>query len=179
MTAHIQKNWWYFTIRGILAITFGIIAVLSPEFVLFALLMFIGAIALISGILLFLEGLSIKGDSDRLLRIIEGLISMLFALVILIHPVHSIEVSVFILACWVILAGIFHIITAVKLRKVSRNGLHVLNSIITILFGILLFSNLIVAAQTIIVLIGYFYIVTGLLMILQSFRLKGFQRFQV
>jgi uncharacterized membrane protein HdeD (DUF308 family) len=174
MTAHLQKNWWLLTLRGVLALLLGIIAVISPGLVLFTLLIFMGSLALVSGIFLIVEGIAIKGHNDRFYRITEGLIDIILGLIILLLPGPSLQVIMIIIALWAIAIGIFQIASAVKLRKVIVNEwMAILNGIITLIFGILLLTNLIAGAQVIIIVIGFFYIFSGLLMIFLSLRLKA------
>lgn len=72
MTSGIQKSWWILLLRGIFAIIFGLIALLSPGLVLDTLLLFFGILAVVSGVFLVIDALIVSGD--RILRIIEGIL---------------------------------------------------------------------------------------------------------
>jgi len=176
MINHLQKNWWLLTFRGVLSILLGIIAAIYPELVLWVLLTFIGAIGLVSGVILLLEGMSFKNSLDRNVKIAEGLINIIFALIVMIHPVHSLEILIYILSIWVIIVGFSHIFWAFLFRKIIINEwIGIFNGILTLIFGFLLFFKLIGAAEVVVTAIGFFYIISGILMTLQSLRHKNLQ----
>ncbi|HMS64964.1 MAG TPA: DUF308 domain-containing protein [Ignavibacteria bacterium] len=152
MLETIQKHWWVLALRGILAIIFGIIAIASPGIVLVTLVFYFGFVAVFSGIFLIIEGIATK-EGDRGFKML------------------------YFIAFWAIMAGVFQIFHAIKLRKVIENEwLAILNGVITLVFGIMILFNVVAGAQALIMIFGFFAIISGVLMILLSFRVKSLNK---
>lgn len=159
--------------RGILAIIFGLIALLAPGIVLVTLIFYFGFLAIFSGIFLIIEGISIKSD-DKGFRILEGVLYLLIGILFLFRPGFVLTFIIYFIAFWAIFAGIFQIIYAIKLRKVIPNEwLAILNGVITLIFGLLVLSNIVVGAQAIVIIFGIYAIIWGIFMIGLSFKIKS------
>ena len=175
MLEQVQKKWWLLLLRGILAVVFGLIALFSPGIVLITLLLYFGILAVFSGLFLIIEGIAIKGE-DRGLRIIEGIVSLIFGLLFIFMPGFVLSFVMYFVAFWAIIGGLMQIIYAVKLRKVIPNEwLAILNGIITLVFGILVLLNILAGAQALVMVFGAYAILSGILMIGLSFRVKSMQ----
>ncbi|MEO8665459.1 MAG: DUF308 domain-containing protein [Ignavibacteria bacterium] len=175
MLGQLQKKWWLLLIRGILAIVFGLIALFSPGIVVGTLLFYFGIVAVFSGLFLIIEGIAIKGE-DRGMRIVEGIISLIFGLLFIFMPGFVLTFVMYFIAFWAIIGGLMQIIYAVKLRKVIPNEwLAILNGVITLIFGIFVLLNILAGAQALIMVFGAYAIVSGLLMVGLSFRVKKMQ----
>ena len=58
MVAMLARNWWAFALQGVLAIVWGILAILWPGLTLRVLVTLFGAYALVDGILSVIAGKS-------------------------------------------------------------------------------------------------------------------------
>ena len=176
MLERIQKKWWLLLLRGIFALIFGFIAIFSPGMVLVTLLFYFGFVALFSGLFLVIEGIAIKSD-DRGMRILEGVLSILFGLLFIFMPGFVFSFVMYFIAFWAIIGGIMQIIYAIKLRKeISNEWLAILNGVITLIFGILVLTNILAGASALIMVFGFFAIISGILMIMLSFKVKGLKK---
>lgn len=172
MTNQIGNNWWLLQLRGVLFLVFGIIAMAAWVVILFNISLFIGIIILVTGIVLFFEGLSDNDNSVPWLRIIEGLISVIFSLLVFINSAHTYQLTIHILALWMVVVGVLHLISSVITRKIINEWFGIFNALIMLAFGALLLSNLITVIHTIINIIAIFYILLGLFTVLQSLKLR-------
>jgi uncharacterized membrane protein HdeD (DUF308 family) len=176
MLERIQKKWWTLLLRGILAIIFGLIALFSPGIVIGTLLLYIGFVALFGGIFLIIEGIAVKSD-DRGMHILEGILSILFGIVFLWHPVFVYASIMYFIAFWAIIGGILQIIFAIKLRKeIPNEWLAILSGIITLIFGILVFMNINAGAAALVMIFGIYALIAGILLIMLSFKVKGLKK---
>ena len=172
MLENIQKKWWLILLRGILIIIFGAMALMMPEIFLFTLLLYFGFLAMISGIFRIIEGIAVK-DGGRGLHIFEGIVSIIFGIMFIAMPQFVSDFIMYFIAFWAIIIGIIQIIYAVRLRKEINNELMaVLNGVITLIFGILVLTNVYAGAMTVIMLLGIFALISGFLMIGLSFKVK-------
>ena len=168
-----QKKWWLVLLRGILAVIFGIIALVSPGIVLISLLFYFGFVALFSGIFLVIEGIAVK-DDDRGIRIMEGILSLIFGILFIAMPGFVISFVMYFIAFWAIIGGIMQIIYAIKLRKeISNEWMAIFNGVITLIFGILVLTNIFAGASTLVMIFGIFALISGFLLIGLSFKVKS------
>jgi uncharacterized membrane protein HdeD (DUF308 family) len=176
MLERIQKNWWLLLLRGILALIFGFIAIASPGIVIVTLLLYIGILAVLSGLFMIIEGIAIKSD-DRGMRILEGVISIIFGLMFILAPGFVLSFAMYFIAFWAIIGGIMKIIYAIKLRKeITNEWFAILNGVITLIFGLAVLTNIVAGASALVMVFGIFAIISGILMIVLSFKVKGLKK---
>lgn len=170
----LQKRWWLVAARGVLAIIFGLLALLSPYIVIFSLITFFAFFAVLSGF--FILTLAFLGETDnRMLRILEGLIFLAAGIVVLLNPVSALGGIMMFIAAWAILSGVIQIVGAIKLRKLITNEwFMILNGVISILFGIILGGNLIQGAGVMLMIFGVFAILSGIFSVILAFKIKTF-----
>ncbi|MBL8016419.1 MAG: DUF308 domain-containing protein [Ignavibacteria bacterium] len=175
MMESLQKNWWLVTVRGVLALMFGLLALFSPYIVIFSLITFFAFFAILSGF--FILTLAFLGETDNKgLRILEGLIFLGAGIVVLLNPVSALGGIMIFIAAWAILSGLIQIIGAIKLRKViSNEWFMILNGVISILFGIVLAGNLVTGAGVMLMIFGAFAILSGIFTIILSFKIKSYK----
>lgn len=172
---NLQKSWWLIAVRGVLAILFGLLALLSPMIVIFSLITFFSFFVILSGV--FIITLAFLGEGNHKgLRIVEGLIFIATGAVILINPAAALGGVMVFIAAWAIIAGIIQIIAAMKMRKVIANEwLMALNGVISIIFGIVLAMNLIDGAAILTMFFGIFAILSGIFTIMLSLKIKNYR----
>jgi uncharacterized membrane protein HdeD (DUF308 family) len=175
MMESLQKNWWLITVRGVLAILFGLLALLSPMIVIFSLLTFFSFFVILSGF--FIITLAFLGETDnRWLRVFEGLVFIIAGVIILMNPVFAVGGLMIFVAAWAVVSGIMQILGAIRLRKVINNEwLMILNGVISILFGIVLAANLIDGAAVLTMFFGAFAVLSGIFSVMLSFKIKNYK----
>jgi uncharacterized membrane protein HdeD (DUF308 family) len=172
---NLQKNWWLVSVRGVLAVLFGLVALFSPMIVIFSLLTFFSFFVILSGV--FIVTLAfLENNENKWMRVLEGLIFIITGAIVLFKPVSAVGGLMILIAAWAIVSGIFFIVGAIRLRKVIQNEvLMILNGIISILFGIVLAMNLIDGAAAITMMFGIFAILSGIISIILSFKIKNYK----
>ena len=84
--------------RGAAAVIFGLLALVLPRVTLTVLVLVFGAYALVDGVLAIVAGL--RGVGARWLLIVEGVIGVLFGIVIFLWPVITAFVLLYFIAFW-------------------------------------------------------------------------------
>lgn len=173
MLENLQKRWWLFTIRGTLAILFGLAALLSPMVVIISLLTFFSFFAVLSGFVIVT--LAFLGElANRWLRLTQGLIFIATGALVLLNPISAVGGLMILIAAWAIVGGLLDIINAISLRKVITNEWFMLfNGVISILFGIILAANLIKGAAVIAILFGIYALLSGIVTVILSIKIKN------
>lgn len=175
MLENLQRNWWLIAIRGVLAILFGLLALFSPSIVVISLLTFFAFFAVLSGF--FIITLAFLGElENRWLRVFEGLVFIAVGALVFMNPVSAAAGIMVFIAAWAIVSGILQIIGAIRLRKVITNEwMMILNGVISIIFGVVLASNLLVGAAVIAMFFGAFALLSGIMTLILAFKIKKFK----
>lgn len=172
---NLQKNWWLVTVRGVLALLFGLAALLSPMIIIFSLLTFFSFFVILSGVFIITLAF-LENNENKWLRVLEGLIFIITGAIVLFNPVSAVGGLMIPIAAWAIVSGIFFIVGAIRLRKVIQNEvLMILNGVISTIFGIILAMNLIDGAAAITMMFGIFAILSGIISIILSFKIKNYK----
>jgi len=170
----IARQWGWMALRGVAAIVFGLLAMFVPAITLSVLIMVWGAYALVDGVLALLAGFRIR-ESGRPLwsMVIVGLIGVVAGIVTLLWPGLSALMLLFIIASWALVSGAFQIVAAIRFRKEIRNEwLHGLSGLISLVFGVLLFTQPEAGAVALVWVIGLYSVFFGVLVLGFSLRLR-------
>lgn len=72
------------------------------------------------------------------------------------------------------ISGILQIVYAIKLRKIIQNEwIAIVSGVLSVIFALVLFFNVVSSANAIIMVLGAFAIVSGILYMMLAFKLKG------
>jgi len=171
----IRRNWWMLALRGVLAIIFGLIALLAPGIALLAFVYVFGVYALIDGIMAAYIAIRERGSLSRWAWILfEGLLGIIAGIVAFIYPGLTALVLLYIVAIWAVVTGIMEIVTAIAIRGfTAREWALGLAGILSILFGIVLFIFPGTGLLSILWLVGVYSIVFGILFIVRAFQMRS------
>jgi uncharacterized membrane protein HdeD (DUF308 family) len=169
-----QAYWWSLVIRAIVALLFGIAALLSPLFVGLFLIYLFGAYALLDGILAVIVSLQDRQASSRwwvlLLGGIAGIILGLFAF---FQPAVTAVAFFWIIAAWLVITGVFEIISAFTPGAPGIEWLLVVVGVLSILVGIVFFLHPTTSILTIVWLLGVFALIYGIIQIVRAIQLRS------
>jgi uncharacterized membrane protein HdeD (DUF308 family) len=169
VTRPFGQSWRMLLLRGILAILFGILAFAWPSSILLLLTTIFAVYAFVDGILAVVAGLTARWPLVTIL----GVIGILVGLLAFFHPGVLVTTAVFVIAVWSILRGAAEIAAAVELRRsIPNEWSMILDGILSVLFGVLLFAYPIAGALSVVLIIGAYAIVVGILRIVVAFRVK-------
>ncbi len=176
MLASFARNWWVIALRGLVAILFGIIALVSPQSTILALVLVFAAFAMADGILTMFAGLETHKEDDRWwVMVLGGLVEIVLAVLVVIWPQITAVVFVYLIAAWAIITGVAEIVAAIELRGVLPNEwLMLLSGILSVVFGVMLIVYPAAGAVSLVWLVGLYAMVAGIMDIVFAFRLHGF-----
>ncbi len=162
--------WWLLLVWGILTLLIGCMFLITPGMTMVLLITFMGAYWLVGG--LFAIGSLAVDRSHMGWKIFLAVINILAGIVILLHPLYStIFVFLFLeifIGFWAIFIGISHLYHAYTMKDAGNGVL----GIISMIFGILILSNLLVVTVLLPYVAGGFAVVFGLASIYVSFAAK-------
>jgi uncharacterized membrane protein HdeD (DUF308 family) len=178
MLEKISRNWWMFALRGLVAIIFGILALIWHEQVLKALVLVFGAFALVNGIMTVFTGLSSAPYFARWwVLLLEGLAGVFCGLMGIFMPDITTRALMYLIAAWVLFTGISEIAVAIQFRSVLKDEwMLVLGGLLSIVFGGLLVVFPAAGAVSMTWMIGFYAIFFGSSEMIFAFRLHGLRR---
>jgi uncharacterized membrane protein HdeD (DUF308 family) len=108
---------WWLVLTGILGIAAGLIAMFWPGITALVLIMFIGAWAIVRGVMEILAAIQLRKQIEgEWLLVLAGVLSVLFGLGVLIFPGTGALALIWLIAIYAIAIGIVMIMLALRLR---------------------------------------------------------------
>lgn len=169
----VAKNWSIFVLRGILAIAFGLLAIIWPGLTIGILIILFGLYVLFEGVLALSAAFRHRDRKWWWVLLVEGIAGIVVGLFAFIWPGVTAVVLIIFIAFWAILTGILEIAAAVQLRKQFKGEWALgLTGILSILIGIILIANPGTGLVAVAWLIGIYAILFGILLTTLGFRAK-------
>ena len=170
-----KQVWYWPVIRGVIAIIFGVVALVSPIGTAIALAVIVGIFAVVDGVVEIIDGVRHRQYGGAGLRITMGVITLIFGVVVLAWPDKTTTVLIYLVAIWAILVGIFQFVVSFLLRSVSGSGWGwgIVVGLLSVLFGILVIAQPSAGLTTIIWLIGIFALVIGVLLVALGLQIRS------
>jgi uncharacterized membrane protein HdeD (DUF308 family) len=163
------QNWWLFTLRGIVGIIFGCIALIFPGPTMLSLVIFFSAYMLVDGIAGIISAVrAIRRKEDRWgLLIFEGLLDIAVGVLAFLWPGITLVAFVWLIAAWAIVSG--GLMTAAGFRL---NTDHVA-------YGMLLIVTPLIGAIVLTWWLGAYALAFGIALVIFSFKLRSRQHERV
>jgi uncharacterized membrane protein HdeD (DUF308 family) len=174
--------WWLVLIRGILAIGFGVIALVAPGAALTAIAIVFGAFALVDGITTVVHGIRARGSHPRWGWLIaEGVLTALAGLAALILPgvvgTFGGLVVLWTIAFWSIASGIMALRSAAGAMSGRGKTWGIVSGILGLVFGVILVvAILLTPGATLLSLIwtvGIYAILSGIALIVTAIYVRA------
>lgn len=174
----LARNWWAVVLRGVVGILFGLVTFAAPAISLAALVLIFGAYALVDGVLAIVSAIRRRGAGEHWwLLLLTGLAGVAAGVVTLVWPGITAVVLLYLIAAWALLMGVLEIAAAIRLRKaIDGEWLLLLSGIISIGLGVLLALFPGPGALAVVLWIGAWALVFGVLLIAFGFRLRSWGR---
>ena len=173
----VTRSWWVFLLYGIVAIAFGLAALIWQSQTLLALIMGFGILSLADGVVSLLSIFRKDVALPNWILALYGLISIGFGVWAVMRPEQFGTALLWVLALWLVLAGFARVIFAVLIRKVVEGEwLLALSGLLAIALGVLFFVNPNVGVITIALWVGVGALLYGALQIFVALRLRKLQK---
>lgn len=169
------QSWWVLAVRGVIAVLFGLLALLWPGMTLLAFLVLFAAYALASGVVSVVGAVqNRKADNDWWQLLLIGLVGIGAGAIAVLHPGLTVLVLLLLIGAFALVTGMLDISAAIRLRRViADEWLMILSGIASVVFGILMFLFPAAGGLALIWMIGIYATVTGGLMLGLAYRLRN------
>jgi uncharacterized membrane protein HdeD (DUF308 family) len=175
------QNWWLFTLRGVLGIIFGCIALIFPGPTMLSLVIVFSAYMLVDGVAGIISAVrAIRRKEDRWgLLIFEGLLDIATGVVAFLWPGLTVVAFVWLIAAWAIVSG--GLMTAAGFRLNIEHGRWwlVLGGLLSLAYGVLLIITPLIGAVVFTWWLGAYALVFGVALVIFSLKLRSRQHERV
>jgi uncharacterized membrane protein HdeD (DUF308 family) len=174
MSEVLAQRWWAVGLRGILAIIFGLICLLTPGIAVGAFVIVFAAYMFIDGVFAIISGIRAarSGESWGLL-ILEGVVDLAAGVIAILWPAITLVALVWLVAVWAIVSGALMLAAAFSLNLDYGRWWLALGGIASTIFGILLIIEPFIGAVVLTLWIGAYAVVFGVLLLVLGFQLHS------
>jgi uncharacterized membrane protein HdeD (DUF308 family) len=170
----LTRNWWAVALRGLAGILFGVITFVSPGISLAALVLLFGAYSFADGVLSIVSAVRRRGADRWWLLLLQGIVGIGAGVVTLLWPGITAIALLFVVAAWALVGGALQVAAAIRLRKViTGEWLLALGGVLSIALGVLLVLFPGPGALALVIWIGAYAFVFGILLLVLGFKLRG------
>ena len=170
----LRRIWWLPVLRGVVLLILGLFMLVQPLGTVKALVWVFGVFAIIDGLIAIAQWLSNRKEPGAGWWLVSGLVGIAFGIIAVVWTGPTAQVIFYLIALWVLVIGALGIIAAVVLYRSRDIGWYwVLTfGLISFLFGLLLIMNPQTSVSVIIVLLGLFAFVGGVVLVVSGFATK-------
>jgi len=174
-----RRGWWAIALRGVAAVVLGIVMLSWPGL---TLALFISII----GVYFFIDGLFTLGAAFTAAHrgrswgpyVLEGLLSVAICILAFARPTSAALFVVLLIAARAIIVGAVELGTGVSVRKATGHApwLLWLGGLVSVAFGVLLFSRPALGLLALVWTAGIYIIIFGVLMDAEAFHMRSVAR---
>jgi uncharacterized membrane protein HdeD (DUF308 family) len=174
MATFLYQNRWLFGLRGLLAIVFGVLALIWPGLTAVALVFMFAAYAILDGVLTIAAAVRNRMENDRWwLGLLEGVVSIAAGVIAFLFPTLAAITLLFVIAIWAIITGLLEIAAAIRLRREIDNEWALgLTGVVSIVLGVIMILNPGAGLIGLVWAIAGYAIIFGILMIALAVRVS-------
>ncbi len=158
---------------GVLMILVGMLAILSPLVAGVFAVYIVAWTAIINGVVQLVYGFRAHVGGKMVLEVLLGLLYIAAGVFILIHPAGGLLALTLVIACFLLIYGVFALVLAFQLRPHKGWGWVLFDAILTILLGILIWRHWPVNSAWIVgTLLGISFISSGVSRLMLSMAVR-------
>ena len=135
-----RKHWWLFLLLGVLLVVGGMVAIAYPCISSVAAVTVLGIVLIVNGLFTIIGAFGAGKWSSVLLQLLVGVLYVMAGLVIRDAPLESTAMLTLFMAAMFIVIGIFRIVIAL-VERFPKWGWVLLNGIVTLLAGIIIYDS--------------------------------------
>jgi uncharacterized membrane protein HdeD (DUF308 family) len=136
MNAVLARNWWLVALRGVLALLFGVIALLLPGVTIASLVLLFAAYMLVDGICAIVAGVRAARRHERWgLLVFEGVVDLIAGAIAVLWPLITLLAFVWLLGGWAIASGVLLLVAAFRLNLEHGRWLMAFGGVVSVIWG--------------------------------------------
>ena len=178
MLSVLAANWPLLLVRGVLALVFGLLALLMPPpLTLAALVILFGAYSFVDGVVALVVAVGMRGQRGFGSMLLVGLAGIAAGVITFFYPAVTAIALLAVIAGWAIVTGVLQIAAAIALRKeLTGEWRLALAGVLSVVFGVLMALNPAAGALAFVWLIAFYALFFGIVLIVLAARLRHLTR---
>ena len=136
----LRGNWLWFVVLGCVLVALGIIALGSVVIASLAAAVAIGILLLLAGVGEVIGAFWCRGWSGFFLELLSGVLSIVVGLLFLRAPLNALAALTLLIACFLMVGGIFKIVAALSYRFAAW-GWSLASGIIDVILGVMIWQE--------------------------------------
>jgi uncharacterized membrane protein HdeD (DUF308 family) len=175
-TLQLSRNYWrVLLIRGIIALLFGIFAVVLPGWTILALVLLFGAYVLADGLMSVVGALQERNTSSNWwVLLIRGCLGIIAGFLVFFWPGITAIVLFILIGIWALIMGVFELLAAMMLPGgFGQEWMLVIGGILLIILGLIFIRRPVPAMLSLVWLLGIFAIVYGVVQLMRAIQYRS------
>ena len=173
----VRQTGWAVTLRGVIAVIFGIVAIRSPNIAAQAFVIVFAVYAFADGILDFVLARQLaRGEQRWGWYLVEGIASIALGVAALAFPGVTLLTAVLLIGLRAIVLGVLDLVTAFSWEGFDSRLLLGITGVLSIMLGILLLGSPAAGGRALLWTIGVYAMIFGLLLFSLGLRMLGAPR---
>jgi uncharacterized membrane protein HdeD (DUF308 family) len=170
--AALSRSWWLITLRGVLAVIFGLIALIVPAATILALVLLFSAYMIVDGVFAIYAAIRAGRRQESWgLLLVQGLASLAAGIVAFVWPDLTVLAFVLLIGAWAMVSGCIMFAAAFTTER-GRWWL-ALGGAVASLYGVMMIVAPLAGAVVLTWWLGAFALVFGVSLIVLSWRLRS------
>jgi len=181
----LMQSWWVLGLRGLIALLFGVCALLMPGITLlgliglFAIYAVLAGLVAVAGALRHIRHARGARAADWWLLLALGIVSIAAGVIATMRPLLTMLLLVMVIGINAVLTGVLDLIAIARVRRYAPQegvALWALGALVSIIFGALIMAAPEVGALTLVWIVSIYALVAGALYLGQAWRAAHVQR---
>jgi uncharacterized membrane protein HdeD (DUF308 family) len=170
----IRRSWGWLLALGIAYVIMGLVIAGSPMAATIAVDILIGFVLIIGGVVSII-GAFFTGDWKRfLLVLLSGILYLVVGVLLLKNPMAGVLTLTLLLAAFLLVEGFFKIIHAFQMKPAPNWVWLLVSGAASVILGVMIWGQFPQSGAFIIgLLVGIYFLINGITMVMFSFALKG------
>lgn len=142
LSRQVKRGGWTLVVFGVLALVFGIGTLLWPAVSVLAMVLTFGVLSLADGVVSLISIFRKSVALPNWVLLLYAVVSIGFGILAISQPAQMAEAMLWLLALWLVIAGIARIVFAVQVRKlVNGEWMLALSGLLAVALGVLFFAR--------------------------------------
>jgi len=159
--------------RGLLALGFGLFALFAPSATGKTIVVVFGIFCILDGIIALVTGYILRGAQWSWVTT-AGVLGIVLGLIVVIWPATAAKAVILVIAVWALVVGAFQAKGSFDLKGRGDSGWfwNLLGGLVIIALGLVVMFNSATALKTLVVILGVFAVVYGVLQLISAVRAR-------
>ena len=169
----IKSNWWSFSLSGLIAIIYALMAFLVPGETAQIIVKASGIVVGLIGIICLLFALRRKKKMMPWgMLLFESIVMIVLGIVAFFWSAATINLIIFAIGLWSAIIGLFMLIVIFSIKDLINRGFYIISAIMSLLFGVLLMINPFESAKVFVIISGIIAMFFGVIMMMFGFAVR-------